>query len=434
MRKSLPILIATLLLAIGTQAQRLIQTTDNVCYWTNSDLSEDEVMAIPIGSLQTTYIPVSKISVVVDMATGTRVLRPNDITTISPRTFYNGAAELYASEGMRVYVPVTSPILQQAWGGRRLTELIIEDDHWRLVATPEQADFILEYHFIEEGSDRAYLTFKDRTGNRFLYSRAIPAKEWTAVVTGIKSAEQLYNEFVRDLIFSNDPENWGSGDDTLYLLLGQPVGPFLTASITAGVTSDITFGLSPQLKFSYSLGAYFSLGLGVAYMTHDVRWKPMGAIASSTETPIPYSLNVTGPFTVAVATLPLTLNLRYLLTKDMYLEAAAGYAFPLKSRQYAYRDEVYDAYGNLFYADQTITVKTAAPFFSLGMGYRFGHFDFGLSLQSYPTTQIGTSEIEVYEVDIFEQLTHLDHYSHSNRSAVLFFGIKMAYNLSFVRE
>lgn len=431
MRKRLPVFLFVLTLAFGAGAQRLVQTIDNACYWTNSDMSEETLTAITNGSVYTIYIKKSDIAVVVDMEEGTQVLRPEELINVPPRAFTNGAADLFATTEPKVYVPITSNVVQQRWGARRLTELILEDGHWRLVATPEQADFILEYHFVERGSDRAYLAFRDRMDSCFLYSRAIPAKEWTPVITGIESAERLYTEYVRGVIFDNRLDNWGTASDTATLLAGSPEGFFLTGSLALGFTDDMTFAFSPKLQLNYCLNDRLSLGLGVAYLSLPLKWESMGTVSSAAGATFNYSLDIDAPKTVSVATLPITLNLHYLLTSNLYAEAAVGYALPALKREYNQRAEHYDDFGNLIYGDQTITSQISSFFLSAGFGFRTGNFDLGFTLQAFPSTSLGSDVVEVGKVDPFGNASKLDRIERENKGSVFFFGFKAGYNLFF---
>ncbi|MBQ9417782.1 MAG: hypothetical protein IJU19_04295 [Bacteroidales bacterium] len=434
MKKRLSIVMALVACAATAGAQRLVQTTDGACYWTLSSLEADSLLTVGFEGMASVYVPTSRVAAVEDMAGETVVLHPEALMAAPPKAFPNGATDLIGSEGLRVYVPMGKRGVQQAWGGRRLTELIIRDDYWRLVATRDQADLILEYNYIEEGGARAYLTFQGRTGERFLYSRSVPAKELTATASGIKSAERLYDEFVRGLVMRSDSEPWASGDDTTYMMLPPQKGFILTGSFAAGVTDDITFGFSPKVECGYTVTPYLVLGVGVGYLSQAARWEPMGTIASEAGAYYPYSFSLGGPSAVAIATLPITLGARYLLNSDLYVEAAAGYALPLQSRHYSHRDQSLDAYGDLVYADQELTVRPSAFFGSLGFGYRKGNFDLGLTLQVQPAAKVGTSEVELKVVDIFEQQHQIGQTAYDNKATLLFFGLKVAYNLSLIQQ
>ena len=132
-----------------------------------------------------------------------------------------------------------------------------------------------------------------------------------------------------------------------------------------------------------------------------------------------------------MGTIPITLNLYYILTNNLYAEAAIGYAIPALKRVYHQREEQLDDAGNLIYADQTITAEISSFYLSAGVGFRTGNFDLGLTVQAFPATSLGSDAVVVSKVDPYRNVSKLDQIERANKGSVFFFGFKAGYNLFF---
>jgi hypothetical protein len=177
-------------------SQTFIRTIDGKNYWSEKSLNaligEDE---IPVNNGRNIIrIQKSIILLMEDMEAGLKIIQPDKINKVEPLAF-DGDLEAFLAKGKRIYIPLASSITQQRWGARKLRELFDESDYWQLVGCEDEADFILEYIFDDEGKDKAYILVSDRMGKNVLYTSHIFASDWVPAHAGIESAEKLFKIF-----------------------------------------------------------------------------------------------------------------------------------------------------------------------------------------------------------------------------------------------
>src|SRR5574344_387808 len=102
-------------------------------------------------------------------------------------------------KGSSVYVPFSSTKVVKRSGGLKLRELLKEDGFWNLVDCEMEADFIIEYLYLEKGRDKARIIIKDRTGNIIYESPKVSAKDFVPSHAGRESATKLYRRYIKKL-------------------------------------------------------------------------------------------------------------------------------------------------------------------------------------------------------------------------------------------
>ena len=177
-------------------AQCFITTVDGKMYFSEmKELStaKDRIV-VKSGDLDVT-IRKTDIMLVEYMENGIEIVQEDKIKAIAPIAF-DGDIAAFIAEGKKVYVPMASSSIRNRWGAKRLRELIIDDSYWKLVGCEDEAEFILNYSFSDEGHDHARLIFSDRTGKKILTSKKVGASGWFPTKVGIESAEDLYKKYI----------------------------------------------------------------------------------------------------------------------------------------------------------------------------------------------------------------------------------------------
>lgn len=257
---SLVLLIATI--SAGTlSAQNFIQTSDGKCYWTEDTLGNAGEVKINSG-MKIQRVAVADIVLVENMEYGAEVLHPEKLRPVEPVAFVGGVTSFCAA-GKKVYIPIASERVEQRWGARRLSELLLIDKHWQVVGSAEQADFLLEYVFDNKGRDKAYLRLKDRMGKQILQSRTTGAHDWVPKDAGTESANKLYDKYLKNGFYADDFDGWSTTNsafaDKLFVNIG--VGPFL-AEIPG---SEYTIGYDVNACMTYRPVKGVAFGLGVDF-------------------------------------------------------------------------------------------------------------------------------------------------------------------------
>ena len=247
-------------LSIGAHGQCLIQTVDGGCYWTDTPITGMMTEVTVEFANQKILIPTNEIAVVVDMTDGIDIRKPNSLTTVEAIA-YNGQIDEFLASGKRVFVPITSYIVEQRWGARRLAELLMRDGYWRLVTTPEQADFILEYQYTEQGLDKAFLKFSDRYGHSVILSNSIGARNYNPKEAGKESAELLYNKYIVKGLYKGIYDGWKVNSLNFF------IKPSLSISTAEKYYEHKQIEISPLISIGYKINRQFLIGIGTGYYT-----------------------------------------------------------------------------------------------------------------------------------------------------------------------
>lgn len=184
-------------------SQTFIRTIDGKNYWSEKSLNaligEDE---IPVNKGRNIIrIQKSNILLMEDLEAGLKIIQPDKINKVKPLAF-DGNLEAFLAKGKRIYIPLASSITQQRWGARKLRELFDESDYWQLVGCEDEADFILDYVFNDQGKDHAVIVITDRVGKGVISTSQLYANDWVPAHAGIESAEKLYKRFFLEYVNS----------------------------------------------------------------------------------------------------------------------------------------------------------------------------------------------------------------------------------------
>ena len=205
------ILLALLCLFLISEvnAQDFVKTIDGQMFWANINpktINEIDAIVVEKGR-RNIRIPKSDIVLIEFMEDGLLILQKDKLELVEPVGF-KGDIEVFFSAKKKVYVPLASSSTQQRWGAKRLRELIMEDNYWKVVGCEQEADFVLEYIFDDNGSDHAYLEVTDRLGNLVASSYSVSASDWVPVHAGEESAEKLYKKCLVKGLYRNSTKGW----------------------------------------------------------------------------------------------------------------------------------------------------------------------------------------------------------------------------------
>ena len=190
------------MVAVTSYSQGIIFTVEGKMYWVNEktdNIANLEEVCVEDGR-RILRIPISDIVSIEYMEQGLKILQPDKLKKVEPVAFDNDLDAFLAS-GKRVYIPLSSGIMQQRWGAKKIIELVSETDYWKVVGCEDEADFIMEYVFDDSGKDHAFLLFSDRLGNKVLSSFIVGASDFVPVHAGEESAEKLYKTYIKKYIF-----------------------------------------------------------------------------------------------------------------------------------------------------------------------------------------------------------------------------------------
>ena len=194
--------VALMMVAMSSYSQGVIFTVDGKMFWVNEKIDNFanlEDVSVEDGR-RIIRIPISDIVSIEYMEQGLKILQPYKLKKVEPVAFDNNIDAFLAS-GKRVYIPLSSGIIQQRWGAKKLIELVNETDYWKIVGCEDEADFIMEYVFDDKGKDHAYLLFSDRLGKKILSSFSVGATDFVPVHAGEESAEKLFKGYIKKYIF-----------------------------------------------------------------------------------------------------------------------------------------------------------------------------------------------------------------------------------------
>lgn len=210
MKKILTTLLFSMLSTL-MYSQTFIRTVEGENYWSESNLDQIMTMDEVPANKNRRIIRIKKSDIVLleDMEAGLKILQPDKIKKIEPKAF-NDDLESFLAKGKRVYIPLANSITQQRWGARKLRELFDEYDYWQLVGCEDEADFILEYVFDENGRDKANILVSDRFGKGILYTTQIFANDWVPADAGKESAEKLFKLFFLKCVYNGKIKNKSS--------------------------------------------------------------------------------------------------------------------------------------------------------------------------------------------------------------------------------
>lgn len=94
--------------------------------------------------------------------------------------------------GNSVYL-MPGVIQEDILGTECLVKRLKEDDFWKIVSSPDEANFIMQFRFNDKGSDHANIFIYDRDGALLDKSQKVDADEGPEIK---EAADKLYNKFV----------------------------------------------------------------------------------------------------------------------------------------------------------------------------------------------------------------------------------------------
>lgn len=191
-------------LTMHAQDFDFVRTVDGKNYWTNVKTEKfDDVTDLSVESgRRVIRIPVSDILLIEYMDKGVKILQPDKLKKVKPVPF-DGDLESFIAKGKKVYIPFSYNKSQLRWGGKKMRELLMADNYWEIVGCEDEADFILEYIFDDNGADHAYLLLSDRNGKNILYTSSVGAREFSPIWAGEESAEKLYKKLMKRISGGN---------------------------------------------------------------------------------------------------------------------------------------------------------------------------------------------------------------------------------------
>jgi len=105
-----------------------------------------------------------------------------NISTVNPKELMK--------KGHKVFIPVTSKIQGNLLGNIFMRELLPEYNYWQIVNSEEEAEFILNFIYDEEGRDKVYFTLETRAHKIFYKSTVVKAETTYSRTTQSRNSVQ----------------------------------------------------------------------------------------------------------------------------------------------------------------------------------------------------------------------------------------------------
>lgn len=252
--KKLLFTLAFCLIGYALIAQDLIKPINGKSFFTEIQSVENGIVKYQIGVSKMT-MPTADVVLIEFSEGGVQYFHPEALHEIDP----NSIMQPVQQRGHKVYIPFSSKNLAQRSGALKLRELIREGGFWEVVDCKEEAHFILEFEYTEEGLDGGVVKVKDRNGNLLVQTPKVNNSDWNQTQKGEDIAKGQYAKYVHDM---------GTGEldfDKGHLFLSRRKRGFaLRPEIGVGIESDSGHGplIDSYVTAEYLCNPYFSIGGG----------------------------------------------------------------------------------------------------------------------------------------------------------------------------
>lgn len=167
--------------------QDLVKLTDGTSFFTEIQSVKDGVVTYQKGP-QTMTMPQSEVAFIEFKDSGVEYYNKSSLKVIAPESV---GFPVY-QQGNKVYIPFSSHMVVQRSGALRLRELVAEEKIWEVADCEDEAHFILEMVYSEEGKDHAILNLKNRNGELLYQTPKSKKSDWNDVDKGIEMADDLF--------------------------------------------------------------------------------------------------------------------------------------------------------------------------------------------------------------------------------------------------
>jgi hypothetical protein len=158
--KKTTFLLALCVLCNVIVAQDLIKPVRGESFFTEVKSVESGKVTYRKGP-QIETMPISEVALIEYAETGVEYFHKEALQTVDSKSI---GSPIY-KKGNCVYVPFSSALASQRNGALKLRELVTESGLWEVVDCAEEAHFILQFVYSEEGRDYGVIYLKDRMGN-----------------------------------------------------------------------------------------------------------------------------------------------------------------------------------------------------------------------------------------------------------------------------
>lgn len=187
--------------------QDIVYTADGKVYIT--DLKTNNIKSLEhfaaIVNERTLRVSTADVVLVEYEESGEEILQPDKLNKVPAVAFEDNLVSFMA-RGKKVFVPYSSPHIQQRSGSLALRKLIENSGYYKVVRCEDEADFVLQYVFSDEGRDHAYLMVTDRMGNRIMRTTKVSARDFNPRDAGKESADELFFYFFENILFKGKLE------------------------------------------------------------------------------------------------------------------------------------------------------------------------------------------------------------------------------------
>lgn len=240
--------------------QDLVKLTDGTSFFTEIQSVKDGVVTYQKGP-QTMNMPQSEVAFIEFKDSGVEYYNKSSLKVIVPE---NVGFPVY-QKGNKVYIPFSSHMVVQRSGALRLRELVAKEKIWEVADCEDEAHFILEMVYSEEGKDHAILNLKNRNGELLYQTPKSKKSDWNDVDKGIEMADDLF-EMLDGRHFENkiDHLNFKCGHRELVPYYVSPLdkGFIIRPEVGAGI--DISdAGPSPSFNSSITFARQFNSFIAV---------------------------------------------------------------------------------------------------------------------------------------------------------------------------
>jgi len=234
-------------------AQDLIRLTNGTSFFATIQSIENGTVTYQEGVIKST-VPLAEVALVEFESDGVKYYDKSSLQTIDPKSI---ALPVY-QQGNKVYVPFSSKDVVQRSGALKLRETIAKEGKWQVADCVEEAHFIMEFIYFEEGKDHGLVVIKDRNGNQISKTPKVKMSSGEGAEKGEEIASTLYNKYISEIGTKIEIEN-------NHMLISKRNKGFVLRPELA-VEPLFLNAFEGTVTLAYQNNPYVTVGVGTGFM------------------------------------------------------------------------------------------------------------------------------------------------------------------------
>lgn len=252
-------------------AQDLIRLADGTSFMAHVVSIEDGIVTYQDGVSKAT-LPKNEIALIEFAENGVRYFNREALHPIDPKDV---PLPVY-KRGNKVYIPFSSKDVAKRSGALKLREEVKKNGNWEVVDCVEEAHFILEFNYSEEGIDHGKVIMRDKEGHMIGETSKVRNSGEDLTTKGEVIAASLYNKYVSHL----DEAGWGIRKGHLRKVSDRRKGLVIRPELEVGIVEGMDFVIGGSATVAYQTSPFFCVGggVGLSVFTDFKDYTPVGSV------------------------------------------------------------------------------------------------------------------------------------------------------------